>query len=79
MKLTGWVTYRKHLHETYFFLMCININNNSSSTYYQKNKKACERYQNLSEEEKEKCGCQRYEDVPWHEKQMLLKKVLWNS
>ena len=39
-------------------------------------KKACERYQNLSEEGKEKCGCQRYEDVPWHEKQMLLKKSI---
>ena len=52
------------------------MSKNLSATYYQENKetakKTCERYQNLSEEEKEKklqYGCEHYKNFSEDEKQ----------
>ena len=58
-----------------------------SANYYQRNKervqkKACERYQNISKEEKgkkEKYGCQRYKNLSEDEKQKVVeyrKKII---
>ena len=56
------------------------MSKNLSAKYYQENKerpqkKACERYQNLSKKEKEKKqqhGCERYKNLSEDEKQKLL-------
>ena len=56
------------------------MSNNSSTRYYQKKqrlqKKACESYQNLYEEEQVKYGCERYIKFPEHEKQRLIEYPL---
>ena len=57
------------------------MSKNFSAKYYQENKerlqkKACERYQNLSKEEKEKkeqYGCERYKNLVDDEKQKLVE------
>ena len=57
-----------------------------SAGYYQKqrkaSKKACDRYQDLSEEEKnkrQKYGCKQYNNLPGVEKQRLVEyKTIYN-
>ena len=57
------------------------MSKNLSGKYYQESKerlqkKACERYQNLSKEEKEKkwqYGCERYKNLSEDEKQKLVE------
>ena len=64
-----------------FFLYIIKFLKNLSAKYYQENKerlqrKACERYQNLSEEEKvKKCqhGFEHYKNLSGEEEQKLVE------
>ena len=64
----------------YFFFICTKMYINSSAKYYQDNKerlqkRACERYQRLSNKEKEKkkqqYGREQYKILPEDEKQKL--------